>query len=85
MAESIQVVQSVEAGEYVATFEWRNLHFHIITRESLTADQVKTIGQALPKVKGVGLFADYLGIVFGRQVRVRTERPSPDVRFEVGL
>jgi hypothetical protein len=43
------------------------------------------IKRLLPKVAGVGLFADVLAMMFGRSVRIRTERPSPDIRLEVGL
>jgi len=84
MAYSSQTVGSVAAAESVATFEWRKLHFHIVTRESLMPDQVSMIERVLPKVKSVGQFADVVGMVLGRSVRIRTERPSPDVRFEVG-
>jgi hypothetical protein len=38
----------------------------------------------LPKVTGVGMFADLVGMLLGRSVRIRTQRPSPDVRLEVG-
>jgi hypothetical protein len=39
----------------------------------------------MPRVVSVGQFADVVGMVLGRSVRIRTERPSPDIRFEVGL
>jgi hypothetical protein len=71
--------------ESIVTFEWRDLHFHVVTREQLSADQVKMIRRVLPKVKSVGLFADVLGMILGRSVRIRTVRPSPDIRLEVGL
>ena len=80
-----ETVPIVATAESVATFEWRKLHLHIVTRESLLPDQVHTIKRVLPKVKSVGQFADVVGMVLGRSVRIRTERPSPDVRFEVGL
>jgi hypothetical protein len=80
-----QTVSSVADAESVATFEWRNLHLHIVTREPLSADQVRTIERALPKVASVGLFADAVAMLLGRSVRIRTERPSPDIRLEVGL
>ena len=80
-----ETVPIVATAESVATFEWRKLHLHIVTRESLLPDQVHTIERVLPKVKSVGQFADVVGMVLGRSVRIRTERPSPDIRFEVGL
>jgi len=80
-----ETVPIVATAESVATFEWRKLHFHIVTRESLMPDQVSMIERVLPKVKSVGQFADVVGMVLGRSVRIRTERPSPDIRFEVGL
>ena len=85
MADPSQTVSSVAGAESVATFEWRNLHLHIVTREPLTADQVRMLERVLPKVSSVGLFADVVGMLLGRSVRIRTERPSPDIRFEVGL
>jgi hypothetical protein len=85
MADTIQAVPTALVAESIATFEWRDLHIHIVTREPLTADQIRTIGRAAPKVTSVGMFADFLGMVLGRSVRIRTERPSPDVRLEVGL
>jgi hypothetical protein len=84
MVEPSQSISVVAAADSVATFEWRNLHLHIVTRDPLSADEVRTIGLVLPKVKSVGQFADVVGMVLGRSVRIRTERPSPDVRFEVG-
>ena len=77
--------ESVAATESVMTFEWHNLHLHVVTLEPLTADQVRMIERVLPKVTSVGLFADVLGMDFGRSVRIRTERPSRDIRLEVGL
>jgi hypothetical protein len=84
MVEPSQSVSVVAAADSVMTFEWRNLHLHIVTRDPLSADEVRTIGRVLPKVKSVGQFADVVGMVLGRSVRIKTERPSPDVRFEVG-
>jgi hypothetical protein len=84
MAYSSQTVGSVAAAESVATFEWRNLHLHVVTREPLTVDEVRTIERVLPKVASVGQFADVVSMVFERSVRIRTERPSPDIRLEVG-
>jgi hypothetical protein len=69
----------------VAEFVWRDLRFRVVTTDPLTADQRHVIEGALPKVGSVGRFADVLGIVLGRRVRVRGERPSPEVTFEVGL
>jgi hypothetical protein len=85
MAYTSQTVPGVATAESVATFEWRNLHFLVVTREPLFPDQVRTIERVLPKVASVGQFADVVGMVLGRFVRIRTERPSPDIRFEVGL
>jgi len=80
-----QATTDAAAAENVATFEWRKLHFHVVTREPLPADQVRLVERVLPKVKSVGQFADVIGMLLGRSVRIRTERPSPDIRFEVGL
>jgi hypothetical protein len=80
-----QTISAAAAAETVATFEWRKLHFHVVTRDPLSADQVRMIGRVLPKVASVGQFADVVGMLLGRSVRIRTERPSPDIRFEVGL
>ena len=80
-----QSITDAAAAESVATFEWRKLHFHVVTREPLPADQVRMIERVLPKVQSVGQFADVIGMLLGRSVRIRTERPSPDIRFEVGL
>lgn len=80
-----QTIPGAAAAESVATFEWRRLNFHVVTREPLPTDQVRMIERVLPKVKSVGQFADVVGMLVGRSVRIRTERPSPDIRFEVGL
>ena len=85
MADSSPNVRRAAAEESVATVEWRNLHLHVVTREPLASDELRTIERASPKVASVGQFADLLGIVLGRRVRIRTERPSPDIWFEVGL
>jgi len=77
-------VRSSDAPECIETFAWRGLRFHVVTREPLTPDQIRTFGQTLPKVTRVGLFAEMVAMVLGRHVRIRTERPSPDIRFEVG-
>ena len=84
MAYSTRIVAEVAAEESIAIFEWRNLHIHVVTREPLTADEVRTIERVLPKVASVGQFADVVGMVFGRSVRIRTQRPSTDIRLEVG-
>ncbi|MGA3031559.1 MAG: hypothetical protein ABSE58_12670 [Candidatus Limnocylindrales bacterium] len=84
MADLSQTVHSVAAEESVTTFEWRHLHLHIVTREPLSSDQVRTIERVLSKVGSVGQFADVVGMVLGRSVRIRTKRPSPDIRLEVG-
>jgi hypothetical protein len=39
----------------------------------------------LPKIDRVGLFAELVAMILGRHVQIRTVRPSPDVRFEIGL
>ena len=84
MANPSQTVSIVAAAESVATFEWHHLHLHVVTREPLSADQVRTIRRTLPKVASVGMFVDLLGMLLGRSVRIKTERPSPDIRLEVG-
>ena len=83
MADPIQIIARVEDEESVATFEWRKLHLHVVTRDPLSADQIQTLDRALKKVASVGLFAEVVGMVLGRSVRIRTERPSPDIRLEV--
>jgi hypothetical protein len=85
VAHPAETVQRVATTESVLTLEWRNLRLHVVTREPLSPDQVQMIKRALPKVASVGLFADLLAMMFGRSVRIRTERPSPDIRLEVGL
>jgi hypothetical protein len=42
-------------------------------------------GQVLRRLDRVGSFADALGYTFGRSVRIRTTRPSPDIWFDVGV
>ncbi len=79
-----ETVESPSAAESVETFEWRGLHFHVITTRPLLADQVSTIRRTRPRVASVGACADVLAMVLGRHVRIKTERPSPDIRFEVG-
>ena len=85
MAEPNQIVATIANAESVATFEWHALHLHVVTRDPLSPDELRTLQRAMPKVASVGLCADLVGIVLGRSVRIRTERPSPDVRLEVGL
>jgi len=84
MSEASQTVPSVAIAESVATFEWRKLHLHVVTREPLSVGDGRTIERVLPKVTSVGQFADLVATVLGRQVRIKTERPSPDIRLEVG-
>jgi hypothetical protein len=84
MSEASQTVLNVAVAESVATFEWRKLHLHVVTREPLSAGEARTIERVLPKVASVGQFADVVAMVLGRQVRIKTERPSPDIRLEVG-
>ncbi len=85
MVDTVQATPKAVDAECVATFEWRYLHIHVVTREPLSADQFRMVSRALPKVTSVGMFADLLGMMLGRGVRIRTERPSPDIRLEVGL
>jgi hypothetical protein len=84
LANGSETVRSASAAESVETFDWRGLHFHVITAGPLPGDQVSTIRRTLPEVASVGFFADLLAMTLGRHVRIRTERPSPDIRFEVG-
>jgi hypothetical protein len=85
MVAQIETAQEVAIAENVLTLEWHKLRFHIVTREPLTDDEVKLIKRVLPKMESVGLIAETLGMILGRGVRIRTERPSPDIRLEVGL
>jgi hypothetical protein len=78
------LIRRADAPECVETFAWRDLRFHVVTPDPLSADQLKTLRRALPKIDRVGLFAELVAMVLGRHVQIRTERPSPDVRFEVG-
>ena len=66
-------------------FEWRNLCFIVVTREPLTESQLVFLRQVLRRLDRVGSFADALGYTFGRSVRIRTTRPSPDIWFDVGV
>jgi hypothetical protein len=85
MADATQTIRRAEDTECLATFEWRGLNLHVVTRDPLTDEQVRMIGRALTKVTSVGMFADLIGMVLGRSVRIRTKRPSPDIRLEIGL
>ena len=67
------------------TLEWRDLRFHVVTREPPTESQLLLLRQVLGRLDSVGSFADALGVCFGRRVRIRTIRPSPDIWFDVGL
>jgi hypothetical protein len=67
------------------TFEWRDLRFHVLTRDPPTDAQLAFLRQVLSRVDRVGLFADALGYTFGRHVQIRTTRPSPDIWFDVGI
>ncbi|HJX68047.1 MAG TPA: hypothetical protein VJ258_04905 [Candidatus Limnocylindrales bacterium] len=80
----IATAETITDAESISTFEWRGLHLHIVTRAPLSAEQVLTIERILKKAGSVGLFASVLGMMLGRSVRIRTERPSPDIRLEVG-
>jgi hypothetical protein len=77
-------VPGIETEDSVATFEWQKLHLHVVTLEPLSPDQVFTIERALRRVSSVGSIADLLSTILGRSVRIRTERPSLDIRLEVG-
>jgi hypothetical protein len=86
-SQTIQVIATAETiadAESISTFEWRGLHLHVVTTEPLSTEQVLTIERILKKAGSVGLFASVLGMMLGRSVRIRTERPSPDIRLEVG-
>jgi hypothetical protein len=85
MADPTQIIARVQADENVATFEWHQLHLHVVTRDQLPSHQIRVLERALRKVAGVGEFADLVSTLTGRSVRIRTERPSPDIRIEVGL
>ena len=85
MAPTSETIPDASSAESVATFEWQKLHFHVVTRQPLSVDHVHTIERVLPRVHSVGQFADVVGMLLERAVRIRTERPSPDIRFEVGL
>jgi len=78
------LVRNANAPESIETFAWRELRFHVITREPLTPDQLRTLRQTPPKIDRIGRFADVLAMVLGWHVQIRTERPSPEIRFEVG-
>ena len=67
------------------TFEWRDLRFHVVTHEPLTESELVFLRQVLRRLDRVGTFADALGYTFGRSVRIRTTRPSPDIWFDVGV
>jgi hypothetical protein len=84
MVDSGQSVPTLAAVESVVTFGWRDLRLHVVTREPLSGEQLHTIERMVRRVPSVGVFADLLGMVLGRHVRIRTQRPSPDVRLEVG-
>jgi hypothetical protein len=84
MAPTNGTACNLDPPECIETFAWRDLRFHVVTHEPLTADQIRTLGHTLPKVTRVGLFAEVVATVLGRHVQIRTEGPSPDIRFEVG-
>jgi len=77
-------VAPLEPRVYEALFRWRELRFHVVTTELLTAEQTRVLAKAALKVSRVGLFAELVATVLGQHVRIRTTRPSLDVRFEVG-
>jgi hypothetical protein len=51
----------------------------------LTESELVFLRQVLRRLDRVGTFADALGYTFGRSVRIRTTRPSPDIWFDVGV
>jgi hypothetical protein len=85
VTEAPQTVRSFWADEVIATYAWRGLSLHVVTREPLSPDQARAIERMIPRIPSVGVFADLLGMILGRRVRIRTERPSADIRFEVGI
>ena len=85
MTEPRQSPPDTTRAVSVAEFAWHDLRFRVVTTDPITDDQRHVIEGALQKIGSVGRFADVLGIVLGRRVRIRGERPSPEVTFEVGL
>jgi hypothetical protein len=85
VTDALQTVRSFSADEVIATYSWRGLRLHVVTREPLSPDQARTIERMIPRIPSVGVFADLLGMILGRRVRIRTSRPSQDIRFEVGI
>ena len=83
MTDPSRTIQGADAVSRT-TFDWRGLHLHVVTVDPLTPDQVRTIRRALRWVESVGQFADLLGMVLGRRVRITTDRPSTDIRLDVG-
>ena len=61
------------------------MRFHVVTQEPLKESELIYLRQVLRRLDRVGSFADALGDTFGRRVRVRTTRPSPDIWFDIGL
>ena len=85
MTDALQTVRSFSVDEVTATYTWRGLRLHVVTREPLSPEQARTIERMVPRIPSVGVFADLLGMILGRRVRIRTARPSQDIRFEVGI
>jgi hypothetical protein len=85
VTEAPQTVRSFSADEVITSYAWQGLGLHVVTREPLSPDQARTIERMIPRIPSVGVFADLLGMILGRRVRIRAERPSPDIRFEVGI
>ena len=84
MTDPGRTIPGVDRSASRTTFDWRGLHLHVITADALTPDQVRTIQRALRWIESVGQFADLLGMVLGRRVRITTDRPSTEVRLDVG-
>lgn len=66
-------------------FAWRDLRFHVVTRQPPTDAQLKSMRQVIGHLDRVGSFAATLGVMYSRRVRIRTTRPEADIWFEVGL
>jgi len=78
------IVRTSDPPECIESFDWRTLHFHVVTRDPLTPEQIRQLRKTLSKIDRVGLFAEVIAMILGRHVQIRTVRPSPDIRFEVG-
>ena len=84
MTDPSQSPPSAGSGEWVTTFVRGKLNLRVVTLAPLSPDEVHALERALPKSGSVELFAEIVSTVLGRHVRIRDERPSPDIRLEVG-